>query len=205
MACPMPRAPLTVEQRRLVEKNTAYVRSLVHSLMRRMPKARSYEEDIFHYGVLGLMRAAQGFDPSHGFAFLTYADRWIRNGINHGVISCFQVRAPRKASGQLAGEPMTCAGDAPLSRVLAEDAEVEDALDGHHLASMAREELLRRMDGRGGAERRVDSFLRGLMEGVTNQADADTFGVSRQRVEQLRADVRQHFNAWAAELRAEAA
>jgi RNA polymerase primary sigma factor len=39
-------------------------------------------EDLFMYGVLGLFRAAELFDPERGVRFSTYATVWIRQAIN---------------------------------------------------------------------------------------------------------------------------
>ena len=45
------------------------------------PSNRVDLEDLINDGVLGLMRAIDKFDPSHGTAFLTYATPWIDNFI----------------------------------------------------------------------------------------------------------------------------
>ncbi|MFZ9315670.1 MAG: sigma-70 family RNA polymerase sigma factor [Candidatus Nanopelagicaceae bacterium] len=37
----------------------------------------TYTEDVFQCGVIGLVRAAQKFDPTRGYAFSTYAIPWI--------------------------------------------------------------------------------------------------------------------------------
>lgn len=42
-------------------------------------------EDLFMYGVLGLFRAAELFDPSKGLRFSTYAVLWIRQAINAAI------------------------------------------------------------------------------------------------------------------------
>jgi RNA polymerase sigma factor (sigma-70 family) len=43
-------------------------------------------EDLFMYGVQGLFRAAELFDPDKGFKFSTYATLWVRQAIN-GALS----------------------------------------------------------------------------------------------------------------------
>jgi RNA polymerase sigma factor (sigma-70 family) len=43
-------------------------------------------EDLFMYGVQGLFRAAELFDPTKGFKFSTYATLWVRQAIN-GALS----------------------------------------------------------------------------------------------------------------------
>ena len=42
-------------------------------------------EDLFMYGVLGLFRAAELFDPEKGLRFSTYAVLWIRQSINAAI------------------------------------------------------------------------------------------------------------------------
>jgi RNA polymerase sigma factor (sigma-70 family) len=42
-------------------------------------------EDLFMYGVLGLFRAAELFDPTKGLRFSTYAVLWIRQAINAAI------------------------------------------------------------------------------------------------------------------------
>lgn len=42
-------------------------------------------EDLFMYGVLGLFRAAELFDPGKGLRFSTYAVLWIRQSINAAI------------------------------------------------------------------------------------------------------------------------
>lgn len=64
----------------LVERNLA----LVHYFARRYHNSGAAYEDIVSSGTLGLIRAADKFDPSKGVRFSSYASWWIRQFIRKG-------------------------------------------------------------------------------------------------------------------------
>jgi RNA polymerase primary sigma factor len=70
-----------VARQRLVEANMRLVINI----------ARSYRnkaiplEDLIQEGAIGLMQAAERFDPSRGFRFSTYATHWIRQAIGRAI------------------------------------------------------------------------------------------------------------------------
>jgi RNA polymerase primary sigma factor len=55
---------------------------LVQNVAKRYRVNGADPEDVFMYGVLGLFRAAELFDPDKGLRFSTYATLWIRQAIN---------------------------------------------------------------------------------------------------------------------------
>lgn len=70
---------LTAEQSALVEANTG----LVALGVQRYGKGQAWDE-AFQAGCLGLIRAAQKFEPERGFTFGTYAMFWIRAAMGRG-------------------------------------------------------------------------------------------------------------------------
>ncbi len=78
-------------KKRLVEKNLG----LVGSIAKRYQGKGLPLEDVIQEGNLGLMRAADGFDPSLGFRFTTYAYWWIRQAIQRAFMNdARMVRVP---------------------------------------------------------------------------------------------------------------
>jgi RNA polymerase primary sigma factor len=56
-------------------------------------------EDLIQEGITGVLRAMESYDPAKGFAFLTYADDWIRQRMlraceREGSIERYQMRIP---------------------------------------------------------------------------------------------------------------
>jgi len=71
--------PLTVRQNHLVRKNFGLVGCIIKQRLRRNdPFVHRLEwEENYQNGVLGLIAAAQQFDPTRGYQFSTYAGRVI--------------------------------------------------------------------------------------------------------------------------------
>lgn len=89
---------LTDAERRRVEDNLGLV---VFVLKRRRTPASRWDDE-YQDGVLGLMRAAQKFEPERGFRFSTYAMAWIREGIQKGHA---RVKGVSYRSAVAAGRP----------------------------------------------------------------------------------------------------
>ena len=95
----MTKTPLTAAERDAVEANRGLIR-VIAATMRGVDVS---SDDVFQAGVDGLMRAAQKYDPSMGFAFSTYAAGWIKQAIARHAWDDRMVRSPHYLGGK-AGE-----------------------------------------------------------------------------------------------------
>lgn len=74
--------PTTRARNRLTMQNAG----LVHGVAHRFKHTCSVPfDDLVQIGFLGLIRAVETFDPSHGYAFSTFAVPHIRGGMQHYV------------------------------------------------------------------------------------------------------------------------
>jgi len=83
---------------KLVEHNLLLVANLVGRYLRSQAYRRWGHESTVDYlqvGVLGLMKAAEKFDPKRGYQFSTYATHWIRCYIGrHNYLEMSQIYVP---------------------------------------------------------------------------------------------------------------
>lgn len=77
--CPKRTDPLTTSERKLVEKNIRLVYRIANNHARNKGMQKIHVDDLIQHGSLGLMRAAQKFDPSRGHRFSTCATMWINS------------------------------------------------------------------------------------------------------------------------------
>ena len=70
---------------KLVNHNLRLVIDFVRKFMHKFPssnnEARMSKTDLLQQGSIGLIRAAQLYDPTRGYAFSTYAIHWIRQSV----------------------------------------------------------------------------------------------------------------------------
>ena len=64
----------------LVEQNMVFIRHAASSLANQYHRPQ-LADDLAQEGALGLMKAAELYDPAHGTQFLTYAGYWVRKYI----------------------------------------------------------------------------------------------------------------------------
>lgn len=77
-------APRTKLVQKLVNHNLRLVVSFVRSFMQTSHNKWGSPEtaDYLQQGAMGLMRAAEKFDPQRGYSFSTYANHWIRSSVS---------------------------------------------------------------------------------------------------------------------------
>jgi RNA polymerase sigma factor (sigma-70 family) len=68
----------------LIEANTRWVLHITRSFARYSRGVLDFD-DLFQAGCLGLIRAAEKFDPGRGYKFSTYATWWIRQSIQRSI------------------------------------------------------------------------------------------------------------------------
>jgi RNA polymerase sigma factor FliA len=77
--------PIDVSDKRAVcEQYMPYVRSIAGKVKKTVAKEIEFE-DLVEYGMIGLLEAADRFDPEHGANFMTFAYYRIRGAIYDGL------------------------------------------------------------------------------------------------------------------------
>lgn len=80
----LPAPSKDMSRRELAEKYTPYVRSIAGKIKKTLSKDIEFD-DLVSYGMLGLMEAADRFDPKHGANFMTFAYYRVRGAIYDGL------------------------------------------------------------------------------------------------------------------------
>ncbi len=73
-----------LDRRALAEQYMPYVRSIAGKIKKTVAKEIDFE-DLVEYGMIGLLEAADRYDPSHGANFMTFAYYRIRGAIYDGL------------------------------------------------------------------------------------------------------------------------
>lgn len=77
-------SPDTLDRRALAEQYMPYVRSIAGKVKKTVAKEIEFE-DLVEYGVIGLLEAADRYDPKYGANFMTFAYYRIRGAIYDGL------------------------------------------------------------------------------------------------------------------------
>jgi RNA polymerase primary sigma factor len=159
---------------------------LVHAVAHRCSVAPGLEyEDLVQEGMMGLIRAAELFDPGQGVAFSTYATLWIKQGILRALKTNRLIALPINAAADvaelpIAREPLSLEmpvgqeRDTPLRDLIPDD-QAED--EGAILRRVHLEQLMARLPE--GLRRVIE--LRYWGEMTLRQA-AEQLGVTKEAV-----------------------
>ena len=201
-----PAAPSSTRSRdQLVLQNVGLVRRVVGGFDER------HRDDLMQEGMIGLLNAAEKYDPSRGTAFSTYATWWIRVNITRYLR---EQRGPVKAPLTVPGKrldpfPMALSLDAPLGADdetthidrLVDDADLEaDALRAD--LSVQVQELI-------SATKRLSPLARYIIghrlssdEPETLEEIGSAHGLSRERVRQVEKNTKRFLARYLAQVEA---
>ena len=143
-----------------VEDHYGLVHKFARGYSRRM-KTDMHTEDLVQEGMIGVMRAAELFDPSQGFKFGTYAAYWIRHMMTRyleknivmvrtGSIEDTRIRL---LSGQL--EAMVYSLDDPMNGDIENDSFKDHLVDKEPLP----DEVIEKEEMRAAIRKIVDSIM----------------------------------------------
>ena len=99
-------APPAVTRRGLRARNRMVAANLrwVATVIDRIPRPRHVSlEDALQAGSVGLIRAAEKFDPARGYKFSTYAYLWIRQSLTLEIDRSSTIRVPTNVCAALKG------------------------------------------------------------------------------------------------------
>ncbi len=201
---------LTDAQRAQVADNIGLAHKVVDMLERRHPRVAPHRDDLLQDGIMGLMRAASGFDPALGYAFSTYAWYWISQHVNEAAR-----RALNPVSGGRSGKGVTRSvyverGDMPRDLVAeTPDMSSDDWLDLQRLGPGLLDAIKypsrgsTRVNAIAEAKRDADIFVRAVFGDEHASAVGKEYGLYRERSRLCKERARGRLNALTRKVRAE--
>jgi RNA polymerase sigma factor for flagellar operon FliA len=170
----------------LIEQHLHYVRTIAYEIVRKLPPNIELEE-LIAYGNLGLVRAAEKYNPARGVSFVTFAHYYIKGAIwdevrkmaNFARIDGGRLRAEANATDFLHSLAEEDAGSSTYGTTLEDDiAEARAQLESLipiYLLSLDHEELTiaddRSLDFASALER--DDLIGRMMRLVAQLPDED--------------------------------
>lgn len=186
------------ERERLILDNTKLVWYVVRRLYSHSPAEK--QEELYHYGLEGLVKAARDFDPERGVKFGTMAYPYIRNALGHGARREFgSVYLPvykRQAyAAMLYGDDVPDGLDPADVRSMRALGEGVLSLDTEYMADRVggEDEGLDRVEQRTDLERALAKLesrewyviVHRVIYGAGLQMVGDALGLTRERVRQI--------------------
>lgn len=170
-------APLSADERRLVEENVGLVR---HILGRKFSGAPpGLWEDLAGEGFVALARAAQRYDPSLGFKFCTFAGRAVWSRMARLLRASHLIRVPR-GSGEVPPAVVSLASLAGDGGGAYEPAAPEAEAEPETSFRARVEAALPLLRGR-----HAEALRLRLLEGATFDGVGRHLGVSKERARQV--------------------
>lgn len=184
------------EQEEIVKSNIALAKYFARSLAaRRRMRCMSFE-DLAHAGVLGLMRAAETFDPKANVHFSTYASWWIKQAQNRSLYeNNYSLRVPARYDmrNDPDGISLVVSLDSASRAYESAEEEASQAPSNSiqvHEDGFAIAELFATLENLGVAQRSRDIFYLRAMHNVPFDDIASKYGLTGERVRQLYAATR---------------
>lgn len=180
--------PLTPDQSAFVAQHLGLARKFVGDFIRRDKRLAAYKDDLIQTATLGLMRAAQTYDPSR-CKFSVYAWPWMLAAMQKdgGRDFTAPVRIPWSGSARKAKAPR---GSMPLRRSHSPDPTARIFL-AQLIDEMRREQRSRNTEeGRRFRERNLEMLAYYVRDGETLEQIGQRYGVSREYVRLVLADLK---------------
>lgn len=182
---------LNATQQKLVSDNMLFARSLTKKFMRNWSLPRTFEDELFQEGLLGMCRAAADFNPDRGVKFITYAQAWVNLFLKEGYYRIVDtIKVPHRGDSSHLSRVDDANKVMPF--LLAHLTPADISLDMARLKSQAAEYLTQM----GVRQRNIDWYFE-LLEGELNQVEiAKKAGVNKNTVKSAMYQIRDLLAEW---------
>lgn len=177
---------LTDGQRQLVQENVGLVWSAIRRMFGNSPPDGHSDDDLLHFGIIGLARAVRCWHPSKG-ALSTYSYRPIRQAIAEGIRCARMIRISRQEE-QAGVRPPSCLSWREPDGDHDDDASTFDGLACDPYSELAFDAVDNALDF-AEVERRVPRghrlIFRLRADGLTHEQIGWQLGIGARRVRQI--------------------